>query len=700
MILPGSLRLTVYLLVLDGLAAVALTEAVGVPGLIAALAGVGASLWVDRLRGRVRHYRRIWEVLTVAFLVYGVLDAAFLAESLVGALLHLLLFLQIYKLCNLEAWRDLLDVVLLSFLQLLAASTLTVSLLFLPVFSLYMLLALWALIMLHLRRETEAAVRDGGAGTSGSAPALTPHLLLSSGVGGLVSLFLTLLIFFAIPRIGRTYLPLQGPTGPLTTGFAERVRLGAYGSIQQDSTIIMRISLPAEAGPERRPGLRWRGTAFDHFDGSEWRLSDSSRTPVRRVLPDSFSVQPPRPGPPLFSYEVFLEPMGTDVLFGSPRVVALRGHVPPVATNAGGGLVLHGAPAARVRYTVVSQPEPRGEAELGRAGTRYPPRVRETYLQLPLLPPAVHRLSRELVGPAATPYQAARRVEQYLARSLQYSLDLPRTTAADPLEEFLLGRQAGNCEYFAAGMAVLLRAAGIPARVVNGFQRGEWNEHGRYFAVRQRDAHSWVEVYFPGAGWASFDPTPRATYEAARFGSTGWAGKYLDALRMRWNRYVVDYTVTDQAAVALRVREQVRAAGDPVRWAEWSRAAHRALAGAGPGIGLAGVLLAGSVAALRLLRRRAAVGGLWRRLGRRGPAAAPARFYARMLRLLARRGHPRPPTLTPREFAAGLEDHPVLHGPVRELTELYERVRFGGERLTPAEEGRAADLLRRLASRS
>jgi transglutaminase-like putative cysteine protease len=696
MTFAAFLKLTVYLLVLDSLVALGLTDVVSRPGLGAALVAIALSFWVDRLRLRVADYRRLWDLVTVVYLAYAVADALFLADSLITALVHLLLFLVFYKLCNLETSRDLVDVILLTFLQMLAAATLTLSPVFLPVFAVYMLLVMWAMILLHLRRETERVPPDQGRELLAAAPVVTPRLLLTSGATALGSLLLTLVIFFAIPRMGRTYLPFQAPNSPLSTGFSERVELGAYGSIQRDPTIVMRAS-PGEAEAPDRLDLRWRGVAFDHFDGRAWVQSDARRTPVRRLRSDAFSLEVPRPRVPILSYEIFLEPIGSDVVFTALRPVALRGPLPMLARDGAGGLVLPAAPGARLRYTVVAQPERFRETDLRRAGSAYPAEIRERYLQLPPLAPEVRRLSQSLTAGARTPYDAARSVEGHLARTLRYSLDLVHTPGRDPLEEFLLGRQGGNCEYFATGMAVLLRASGIPARVVNGFQRGEWNEIGRYFAVRQLDAHSWVEVYFRGAGWVAFDPTPRAAFELTRFGSSGWYRKYADALRMRWNRYVVDYSLTDQANVALAVR--ARALAVRADWRGWWERLRAGVAGAARGVLLAAMLLGLGLAGLWLRRRRRGAGArgtLWRR--RREDTAAPVDFYERMLRLLARRGLSRLPALTAREFAAGLAGRPELHRPVRELTELYERARFGGEPLPPGDTRRAADLLRDLAA--
>jgi hypothetical protein len=290
-------------------------------------------------------------------------------------------------------------------------------------------------------------------------------------------------------------------------------------------------------------------------------------------------------------------------------------------------------------------------------------------------------------------------VEAYLVEHQRYSLDLGRDAGRDPLEDFLFERKTGNCEYFAASLVVLLRAMGIPARLVNGFQRGEWNEVGQYLAVRQRDAHSWAEVFFPAAGWVTFDPSPRAAFEAQLFGVSGRFGKYFDSLRWRWNRYVVDYNVGDQAAVAIRLRQQSLALrrGLTQAWDRWSFEAYRSARRHWRSYGYIVAALVVLMAAAVMLVRRTPLAGrgadwlLTVRL-RRSPVA----FYERMLRVLRRRGCPRPPAVTAREFLAGLRERRHFFEPAAELTALYERVRFGGHALTPAEGRRAAVLLRQL----
>src|SRR5690606_3574664 len=112
-----------------------------------------------------------------------------------------------------------------------------------------------------------------------------------------------------------------------------------------------------------------------------------------------------------------------------------------------------------------------------------------------------------------------------------------------------------HCEYFATSMAVLLRNVGIPARVVNGFYSSEWNPISGNFTVRQRDAHSWVEAWMgDDYGWMTFDPTPPAgvTRRADRPFLRG-IFRVMDAVRVRWYRYGVDYGITDQVNMVQQV---------------------------------------------------------------------------------------------------------------------------------------------------
>ncbi len=124
---PLLFRLTLYLLALDAFGALYISGILDWPGLAAVLLTIVGSWWADEVRARIRNYRQLWDAITIVFLVYTMLDLLFLAESFIAAIIHLLVFLQAYKLFNARSHRDLLDLFVLSFLQLIATATITVK---------------------------------------------------------------------------------------------------------------------------------------------------------------------------------------------------------------------------------------------------------------------------------------------------------------------------------------------------------------------------------------------------------------------------------------------------------------------------------------------------------------------------------------------------------------------------------------------
>jgi len=310
-------------------------------------------------------------------------------------------------------------------------------------------------------------------------------------------------LFFLLPRVGLATLPLRARLGQMLTGFSERVELGSYGSILTDSTVVMRVHLPDEVQPDRLPNLRWRGIVLDTFDGRSWSVRYPRQIRLIRPNAGGFDVGLLGGGGQFLRQEIFLEPIGSEVVFAAPRVLRLA-----IPTNALAmddmGVVLVSSPGARLRYTVESEVD--GPIIRGfRAARPVPPLdpdELDRYLQLPALAPSIHALARQAAGGGSTPADIAHRLEEFLRTQFRYSLDIQKVSDLDPLQEFLFVRRAGNCEYFAAAMAVMLRTLGVPSRVVNGFQRGEWNPFGQYYIVRYYDAHSWVEAYLPEAGWS------------------------------------------------------------------------------------------------------------------------------------------------------------------------------------------------------
>src|SRR5439155_25986835 len=195
--------------------------------------------------------------------------------------------------------------------------------------------------------------------------------------------------------------------------------------------------------------------------------------------------------------EIYLEALGTSVLFAAPRALSMT-----IKTDT---LIVDGAAAiwappglTSAQYTVESELEPPGPRRGPPFRVWLDPVERDRYLQLPSVAPRVAALGREIAAGSRDDYEAAARRTDHFATEYRYTTVVARTTDLPPVEEFLFARRSGNCEYFAAALAVMLRTLDIPARVVTGFQRGQWNPYGGYFMVRLLDAHSWVEAWIEG----------------------------------------------------------------------------------------------------------------------------------------------------------------------------------------------------------
>lgn len=677
----------------DGLLALWLAELLGPVETL--LFGAGLALaFKSEVHSLSPGTRRIAQRIATALLpLVLAVDVLYLADSLLHSLIHLLTLLGLLKLFLRTHDRDFRDLYIISFFQLLAASASTTSMAFLVVFLLYLFLGTWTFLLLHLKQE--------GTDRGHEWDAMPARLLPTTLVVSLMALLLTASLFVAIPRVGRAFLPGRATAGPMVAGFSEKVELGSFGTIQTDSGVVMRVRL-ANVRPEDVPRLplRWRGIAFDRFDGAAWRTSEVGGVGPERSLGGLATFGTPSGMGRSLRQEIALEPIGTDVVFAAPRLMQLLGPFPRLFTDAAGTVSLPTPPVGRVTYLAISELEVTDPSALSSPSGAYPAAIRETYLQLPPLAPRVRALAERLARGARDPYEVTRRVEAYLRDGYRYSLDLQRDSRYDPLEDFLFVQRAGNCEYFAASMTVLLRAAGVPARVVNGFQRGEWNEYGGYLAVRQRDAHSWVEVFFPRAGWVTIDPSPRASGGAAGTSLLARLSRYLDALGMRWDRYVVAYNLSDQVRLVSVARQRA----DLLRWQTIGlfRGFDRVVKGAvhlavgkPQGFALALLVVAGTAAGLLVARRKGGLVGV--RFGdRRGQGAV--RFYRELLRVLARKGFVKEAGVTPREFAAAVEarGRPDFVG-VSQVVDLYYGVRYGRRRLSEADQQQVTQTISRLA---
>ena len=342
-----------------------------------------------------------------------------------------------------------------------------------------------------------------------------------------------------------------------STGFSDRVQLGGIGQIQQSNAVVMHIQIDGDR--DGKYALAWRGVALANFDGKNWS-NPRQQYVLYRDADGGFRIPPIGQGVAraltlpyhLIHYRVLMEPIGTNIFFLAPWARRIEGAYRTLQTDTGGAVSDLDSQRSVSLYEADSDISTPSAAEL-RAAENNLPQFAPAYLQLPALDQRIPRLAAQIAGSASNNYDKAVAVERYLKTHYGYTLQLPRSAVADPLANFLFERKQGHCEYFASSMAVMLRTLHIPARVVNGFRSDEFNDVTGYYVVRAKNAHSWVEAYFPGYGWVTFDPTPGGGIESPQ----GWgrAMLYLDAAASFWREWVVSYDTSHQYVLGQTVNE-------------------------------------------------------------------------------------------------------------------------------------------------
>jgi protein-glutamine gamma-glutamyltransferase len=624
-----------------------------------------------------------------------------LFSALLGTI-HLLLFAMIVRLLSATTTRDYLFLSLLAFSCMLASAILTVDTTFLFFFLAFLALAISTFVGLEMRRSAECSVHPPIAPGSTPARKLQTALGITSGVIAVASLLAGTVIFFLIPRFNAGYLSGFNLQPSLISGFTDDVELGQIGEIKKSSAVVMRITV--QGNPLLARGMHWRGIALTTFDGRRWYTEGHEPVALTESYDGWINVPPTlaldRGRKLRFEYTVMLEPLASDAVFVAPEPARVRGQFFGAAL--GGPRALRRAYLtvdktgslanpfhnfANLRYDAVSQ-LPEIPAEILRNSSQtYPEALRALYLQLPKLDPRISDLARMITSRARNPYDKARAVESYLRNNYGYTLDLSGTPPVDPLAYFLFDKRAGHCEYFAAAMTVMMRAVGVPARYVNGFLPGEYNDVGGDYIIRASDAHSWVEVFFPGYGWITFDPTPPSDDHPG--GLLSQLGLYWDWFQLQWNDWVVNYDFIHQFTLAQGVQrisrrwttslrdafERARLAGVH-RLSNW--ADHAASIPPWMPIVIALVLIPVLLAFNASLRERLVFACRLKMGFPAPPAQAASLFYQRMLRLLERAGWRKSPSQTPVEFAASLSAGEIA-APVARFTDLCMAARFGGQ---------------------
>ena len=484
---------------------------------------LAAAAAVEALAKDLSHYRRGLEVAALLFF----LGDLFRAPGLVTVAVHTLFLLAGVRLVLPRSGSEQRQTLLIGFTLYLATALGPPE----PAFLAWTLAYVGAttLVLLRLGWEASAACRPG-------VPAPPPYTRVPLWVGSAVLLGAG--FFVVLPRLGvglQASLFRGAGRAATQAGLAASLNLGGDGPIEPNAEVAVRIAPPDGAGPDRDPtwamGLeRLRAVALERVEGLRWESSELTPPMV------------PAPGSALRQAEFLFTPSFHGILALPPRWVRLD--PPDLALRPGLGASLRWR-FSRTRggpITVSWRPSPEGLPE-----PRLTPRRLQLLTHLDPTHAAAQRASLRF-APAILPTPALVRALEGGLAGFAYTLENPSARAPNPLEDFLERSRAGHCEYFASAMALMLRARGVPARVVNGYRLGPWLPEGGYYRVSQNEAHAWVEYWHEGRWWTS-DPTPGLAPGLPGSGpGLGFLVRWGDALRYRWDRHVVRFSDQDQVA--------------------------------------------------------------------------------------------------------------------------------------------------------
>ena len=547
-------ELALYLLVLTGFATLASTGGLDLPSM--SLVGVALAVRGYQLAKRQQFViSEAWTTpLSIAYFVFFAVDYFILSRGFLPATVHLALFGVVVRMFSLRRERDHVTLAILAFLMVLASAVLTVDSIFLFSFAVFMMMAVGTFVLMEMRRSGHAANIQA---RHSNDPQEHRHLAFA-----LARVAPALMVMILIGGGGRLF-----PDAPHVCRIHGRL-LVRYGS-------LVRLQRSRPVGPDRAdPAVRRGRHAHPDRRRHGWPLRPALARCDAREFRRPHVVQPSRAVHLTAPIRQYLQGPASQRVGAVDRETDSGARARHPLSRAHGTdwhqRLFPGAvgpqrqwklPYARLRrrrsglqlrFAALHQPlrgrlrhRHRHARGVARRGTRLS-RSDHRAISCACLPSIarVPRLATQITSSARNDFDKAAAIENYLKTRFGYTLQLPQTPVKDPIANFLFERKQGHCEYFASAMAVMLRTIGIPSRVVNGFRSDEFNDLTGNYVVRAKDAHAWVEAYFPGYGWQTFDPTPAGNGGTPQ----GWnrLALYVDAMASFWRDWVVSYDTSHQ----------------------------------------------------------------------------------------------------------------------------------------------------------
>ncbi|MDP2226294.1 MAG: DUF3488 and transglutaminase-like domain-containing protein [Moraxellaceae bacterium] len=482
-------------------------------------------------------------------------------------------------------------------------------------------------------------------------------------VGQAAPLMLVLFVFF--PRLPPMWT-LNLTEGSGKTGMSDSMSPGDIASLGQSTAVAFRVEFEGEPPP--RSKMYWRGLVLANFDGQRWTQSELVNNPGALANWDMREM--PSWAPTLYlgaeqpiAYKVVLEASDEPWLFA---LGLSQSFTPNVGLMRDYSLRYRSPVFERMRYEARTFPGARLDPD------ELPDWLRRETLQLPRNGNSLARAqARRWVNAYGDGRRYIRHVlDWFRTERFYYTLE-PPPLGDNRIDEFLFSTRRGFCEHYASSFVFMMRAAGLPARVVVGYQGGEKNELGQHWLVRQLDAHAWAEVWLPGEGWVSVDPTAAVAPDRIERGASGLANE-----RSYWG----DSGVSALRYGNYRMFRQLRAAVDYVNY-RWQRDV------LGYDSRNQDSFMRRLLGDTSLLRRLAVMTGilttlaglmlLWSLYGHR-PYSHPAdRSYRRFCRQMAAKGIVREPGEAPQAYAERIgREKPALAARAQAITSLYLALRY------------------------
>lgn len=453
-----------------------------------------------------------WLRTVMAFSAFGGVYASYGHISGQTAGVALLTAMSALKLTELHSRRDVMFVMFLMYF------TLITHFLFSQALWTIIYLLVCALLITALLVEVNHAGR-----------ALPPKVSLRlSAVLIAQALPLMVVLFVLFPRLPGPLWGIPADAGAARSGLSDEMAPGDIAHLIESDALAFRVRFFGAAPPMRE--RYWRGPVFENFDGRRWT---PAYIPAGTAAPAIDTAGTPT------RYEVTLEANDHPWLFALE--LPQRSTLPDDAQLSPAGLIVTKDPVRERRlYTLTSFTRHQLQNQLD-------PRQRERDLRLPRgMNPRTVALGEQWKADGLTPQALVQRaLQMFRNQDFVYTLQPPRL-GREPVDDFLFNTRKGFCEHYSSAFTVLMRAAGVPARVVTGYQGGERNAIGDYYVVRQSDAHAWSEVWIDGRGWVRIDPTAAVAPERIEAGvgealhGTAGLPAFLDPSSRTTFRYAIE----------------------------------------------------------------------------------------------------------------------------------------------------------------